>query len=397
MPSPDFRPYVDLTLYDLDPQALYLDALERVRQTLPEWEPREGQIELVLLQALAFEVAETVGSINRLPNSMIEGLLRLFGIERQSGSYPTATVLITAIDGDITRTVPFGTRMFYSADSTSLLVFELDDDVDLDTLDLDGKATGTGNITAVSASEAYAGLAEGTALTLLTPTAFIASIELASSIATGSVTETDTDYFNRGMLRLNRLTEALTRPEHFTNYVLENFPAVKSAHTYDQLDENQDVTLGHVAIFVLGPEGAEIDAGTQTVIQEDVTDMAQANLEVHVLTPTIVPVIVIATVAISAGYSSAAVQAACEAAVESFLDPNIMPFLDRVRLFEIIAVLSNVAGVEYVSAATLDTTGAGSLDAGDVISSDPATVFHVKNIAGSIYEDGSVTINTTPA
>jgi hypothetical protein len=123
MPSPDVRPYVDLTLFDESAQEIYLRALDYARTALPEYEPREGTIESVLLQAFAREVQEAIASINRLPGSMIEVLLRLLDIERNVGTRATS---IVKFSGQTTTdfVVPGGTRLYYQAsqDASPLLL-----------------------------------------------------------------------------------------------------------------------------------------------------------------------------------------------------------------------------------------------------------------------------------
>jgi hypothetical protein len=393
VPSPDARPYLDLTLFDVGSSDIFMDALERARQELPEWEPREGQIELVLLEALAFEIYQTISAINRLPNSMTEILLKLFGIERQSGIYPAAEVLITAYDGDETRVVPAGTRMFYSDNTGTLLVFQTNEDVTLNDGLVDGKATGAVAITGTNAAETYNGLSIGTSLTLLSPTAFIASIVLTQAVSDGATAETDSDYFNRGMLRLNRLTEALVRPEQFNNYVLEQFGDVKRAFAVDNMaitvvdDEIVEVpdSAGHVAIYVLAADGALVSEAMADDIHDSVQDLAQVNLEIHVTDAVRPEVDVVAEVAVSLGYSSLAVQAACEAAITEFFNPNTSEFRTRIRLFQLATLLDNVPGVEYVSSISLTGNSPATNDGDDVVCDSP----------GTLFAEGTVTINLT--
>lgn len=118
MASPDVRPYVDLTLFDESAQTIYLNALDYARIALPEYQPREGTIESVLLQAFAREVQDAISSINRLPGAITEILLRLLDVQRSVGSKATAMVKFV---GQTTTSfdVPSGTRLYYKASSNS--------------------------------------------------------------------------------------------------------------------------------------------------------------------------------------------------------------------------------------------------------------------------------------
>lgn len=126
MPSPDVRPYVDLTLYDRDSQSIYLDAINYARTALPEFQPREGSIETVLLQSMALEVAELVRSINRLPGGVLQVLLRLMDVQRSEGSLPTTTVQLSG--GSSTEyDLPAGIRLYYQQSiDTDLFVLVTD-------------------------------------------------------------------------------------------------------------------------------------------------------------------------------------------------------------------------------------------------------------------------------
>lgn len=123
MPSPDIREFVDLTLYDLESQSVYLSALDYVRVAMPEFRPVEGSIETVLMQAVAVEVAEIVRSINRLPGGVVQALLKLFEVERLDGVSPSAIIRING-STSASYTVPVGTRFFYQSqvDATPLVL-----------------------------------------------------------------------------------------------------------------------------------------------------------------------------------------------------------------------------------------------------------------------------------
>lgn len=131
MPSPDVRQYVDLTLYDRESQSIYLDALNYARIALPEFQPREGSIETVMLQAMAVEVAELVRSINRLPGGVLQVLLRLMDVQRSEGTLPTTTVQLSGASST-EYDLPAGIRVFYQSSlDADPLVLVTDDAVRL--------------------------------------------------------------------------------------------------------------------------------------------------------------------------------------------------------------------------------------------------------------------------
>lgn len=118
MPSPDISPYVDLTLFDQASQSVFQNALDYARTALPEFQPQEGTIETVLLQAMALEVNDAITAINRVPNAIVEVLLRLLDVQRSSGARATSVMRFNGFTSQ-SFFVPSGTRLFYQADENS--------------------------------------------------------------------------------------------------------------------------------------------------------------------------------------------------------------------------------------------------------------------------------------
>src|SRR4051794_20833934 len=110
MPSPDVTDLVELTLYDKGPFDLVDRALADAAPKLPGWVPREGNTELVLLEAMALPVAELIYAVNRLPGAVLDVLLRLYGITRNLGAPAAATVRFTLADA-LGHNLPAGTRV----------------------------------------------------------------------------------------------------------------------------------------------------------------------------------------------------------------------------------------------------------------------------------------------
>lgn len=124
MTSPDVTPYVDLTIFDASSQQIFLDAIDYAKVALPEYAPQDGSIETVLLQAMALETQEAIYSINRLPGAVVEVLLRLLDVDRNSGVAAT-TVVKFAGSTTASFTVPLGARLYYQeSPSADVLLLE---------------------------------------------------------------------------------------------------------------------------------------------------------------------------------------------------------------------------------------------------------------------------------
>lgn len=351
MASPDIRPYVDLTIYDRSAQDLVDQALIDAGTKLPGWVAREGDPAVTWLEALALVVAESIFALNRLPGALIEALLGLYGAGRSEGLPPTTTVTINAADA-LGHVIPAGTRLqvILGADLEAL---ELTTDVDLNIVAPatagDVAATATENTTRAN------GVAAGAPVEVIDAVAFIEDAELAAPIAGGVDPEDSTAYLNRASQVLRRLSSTLVLPEHFTAAALENV-AVYRATTLDEFDPatgpDPGDNPGHVTVAVAAQGGGALTGPQKTALEDDLEARALASLDVHILDPTITAVPVTVTVRRKAGFADQAVEDAVTAALEGYLDPDSWPWGAVVRRFELIALIDQVAGVDFVEVLT---------------------------------------------
>ena len=112
MPSPDFSEYVDLTIFDKDITDVYDDAVEYAQIALPEFNPRAGTIENAILEATSHQTASMIATLNRMPDGLMEGILKLIGFDRIEATPSLGTVLIT-LSVDTGQTIASGTVFSY--------------------------------------------------------------------------------------------------------------------------------------------------------------------------------------------------------------------------------------------------------------------------------------------
>ena len=231
MTSPDFSEYVDLTINDVQPPAIYAGAVNYARTVLPEFQPRQGTVEDALLQAMSFVAGQVTGAINRLPNGLMEGLLRLFGFEREESSFATGSVVFTAIDSSGVI-IPAGTRVSFTeiSDTESIQhVFATDDQV---VISAGNTVSAAVPITAVLPGPKPS-IINNDAMTLLTASNRLLSAAFSGALSQGEESETDAEYFARGATFLASLSQGLTTGEQITNYVLTSYSSVTRAKTFD--------------------------------------------------------------------------------------------------------------------------------------------------------------------
>lgn len=368
--SPDVTPYVDLSLFDRDAQAIYEIAEGEFQTAFPDWTPREGHTEVALMEALALEVSELIFAINRLPGAITEVMLQLFGVERDEGAPATAVARIHASD-TLGHVVPAGTRLRYRfAGDLDPSEFTTDDALTI----ASGSTYGDVAITATENGTRAHGVADGATLDVLDAIVFIESAEIETPPSGGREPESAVDFLDRGIQVARRLTSTLVLPDHFTAHALEN-PSVGRATTIDNFDPGvpdgqPGEHPGNVTVAVADENGAALSTAVKDALRVEMEDASLAALIVHVADPNITTVDVTATLVRHNDYTDADVQAAAVAALEAYLSPATWPWSATVRRNELIALLDGVDGVDYVDtlvapAANVALTGVAPLaDAG---------------------------------
>jgi uncharacterized phage protein gp47/JayE len=342
MTSPDVQPYTDLSLYDSTPGVLVDRALVDATTKLPDWRPREGNTELVLLEALAVEVSEFIYSVNRVPAAVLDGLLLLYGVERSLGTNPTATATFT-LTAPAEYQLPAGTTVRLDLGGEEE---PLDFTTDVSVVVPAGATSVTAAITATRATDVANGQPAGTALSMVTPIPYVDSVKLASAVTGGTLPEDEVAYRNRGVQRLARLVSTLVLPEHFTADALETV-GVFRALTVDNWNVNT-AAAGHVTVVVLGPGGVPLSTAAKNDLQATLDKRAQANLAVHVVDPTITAVDVTVSVKALRGYDAATVTSNVTAVLDGYLSPDTWGWGSTVRRNELIALIDGAEGVDYV-------------------------------------------------
>lgn len=234
MTSPDFREYVNLTIFDKQPRDIYTEAVEYATTALPELSVRPGTLEDALFQAMSFVSGEVIASVNRLPNGLMEGVLNLLGFARIESTYATGTVQFTMID-DAGGTIAAGTQIGYTETVEGVSTFHTFTTTAA-ALVLEGETLSSAvNIVADAAGE-KPGLLSGQTMVVVSASNRILSAALASDLESGAATETDAQYFARGVTYLGSLSSALVTTEQMQNYVLSNYVDVHRCQVYDLTD-----------------------------------------------------------------------------------------------------------------------------------------------------------------
>lgn len=367
MTGPTYRPpadvsgYVDLRLYDKSDQEIVETALAAAQVNMPEWTPREGHTEVLLIESLAIEIAEAVVALNRLPGATLETLLRFAGVDRDYGNAPTALAQIVCAD-TLGHEIPAGTRLYLSTADGQGYVTMLVEDPGVSIPP--GSSTGVVSLIGDVFTAAANGVPAGTTLAMVSPMPFVEVIELVTPASDGRDPETDEVWRDRGVNRLARLTEALVLPRHFEAAALED-PNVSRAVVVDNTDPGTvgvGDDPGHVTVAVLGDGGAAISQAAKEALELVLDDAALAMLQVHVVDIAVAPVTLTVTVHLQSTADPDSTTTAIQRAIDEYLNPLTWTYGAMVRRNEVISLVDRVTGVDYVEQITMTgQDGAGNL------------------------------------
>lgn len=368
MPSPDFSSYLDLTVYDKSIQDIYREALTYARTALPEWTPRTGTIEDAVLQAASYQSGFLAGAINRLPNGVMETLLKLFGIDRNDGTAPTGTVTVTVVDA-AGYSIPVGTRFGYretTGGASTLYVFET-----TAALIINAGAT-SGNVAIRGLyREQYPSLQSGTALLTLTSISSISTVTLTQDLSVGDDPETDAEYFNRGLTKLNSYSSSFVLPRQMESYLLSTYSDIYRVKVYSRLNSAGTLAAsvspsanGYVTVFA-SSVGASAVTTAASAIAADLAERTVPGLSIGVRTPITATINVATTIAPIAGYTNAEIEGRVTEALTAYLNPDNWDWETTVYRNNIVVVLARLEGVKRVDSVTLTVTGSDAYVSGN--------------------------------
>jgi hypothetical protein len=273
MGSPDLTPFVDLTLYDKSEQDIFNAALADLMTKMPDWTPREGNTEVLLMESLAGIVSELAFAVNRLPGSIMSILFQLYGVALDLGAQPTTTVTINLSD-NLGHSLPSGIRLLLNLSGGLLpIVFTTDTAATV--------APGSTSVTVNATGDRYTseanGVAVGTALQVLDSILYVDSVTIASTVAGGADAETSSAWQARAVQRLARLTDTLVVPQHFMDAVL-GYTFVYRALAIDNYNPTTNLLTAVDASFETGV-GSWVAGANWTITQ----DTAHAEDGTHAL------------------------------------------------------------------------------------------------------------------
>lgn len=358
--APGFQS-VDVTQLDAtDPADLVDLALDRAATLVPGWVPREGNVEVVLLEEFAVIVALLAQRLEVIVPAVTMQILGMSGLTRDEGTAARISVDIDVSD-TLGHVVPAGTQVVIgdpNADEpiTGTLLAEVSVP--------SGSSVGSGTVVADEVG-VVPGLTTATDIVLIDAIAYVDTITATAVVTAGTDPETDAAYLDRGSAWLASMTQMLGRPEQIAQRALTDLRVGRAlgVQRWDGSVADPGTVAGAVTVLVLGAAGQELDAGVTAEVQAALELRTSAELDLTVQAPVVSTVAVTASLVLKPGYVASTVQSAVAAAVASYLSPLTWPWGEALNRSRLLQVIETVAGV---SSATISAPAAdvpiGSLD-----------------------------------
>ena len=432
MPA-DFSRYVDLKIHDVDAGSLYRQMIEVARTVMPEFNLRRGTVEDSIFQSSAYTAAIATNAINRVPDGLMQGIVSLFGFQRNFGSRATITATVT-LYGTSGGAIPVGTQFRYryvdSANGTfSDFLFVTSEDT---VITASATPTGTLQLTCDAFGEIPAA-DTGTALLPLSVDTDINTVTV-TSFSNGTNALTDAEYLDSAKTFLESISTTYVTAKQLESAILSNFPYVARCKVFDLMDPSTDRGVpvflpdtaknldsssyaGYVGVFVYG-FGRTLSTPELGDIQSFAASSSMAGLDIEVVNfQTVTPTIAV-TASYDSSYSTASTAESIKLSLAEYLSPPFFPYeeisISSPRLRSTVLsnrLLSTVPGLVSVDSITLSpaadltyTVTAGTNTGGAIPAVITTSAGHglvagqrVKLGGTNDYDNTSIAVASTPS
>lgn len=363
---------------ETDPDALATLAFDHLQDEIPGWVPNDGNLETILIESNAQMAAEVRDVASAVPTSIFRRLGELHGIEPLEATSASVVTTWTMIN-NAGYTIAAGTFVGIRTAGDVLVPFAVTQDY---VINPGSNSRNDILVIAVNPGESSSGLgAPAGPVELITARADVTSIT-QNAITTGGVdAETDDEYLDRFTQRLRLLSPRPILPTDFALLAQDN-AAVERALALDGYNPVGG-TFGNermVAVAVVDAAGEPLSAPVKAAIDAALQAEREITFVVNMIDPTYTTIDVNVALKARAGYQLSDVETRVEAELASYLSPANWGYQEAqgdtgepvlwaqtstVRWLELVALVNNVAGVDYVTTLT-QRTGAAAFAAADI-------------------------------
>jgi len=341
-----------------DEEDLVEAAVAYAQNALPEWTPRAGNVEVVLLEALALELGLEVMALREAPGVVLEQLLELYGVRRDPGAPASGVARFTVSGSRPLVEIPAGARLRAQVPSTGESYdFLTTGRLEINTVE--GLSAEVRVVAEESGREANR-LPAGSALSVVDNLPQVESVLFAEGTIGGRSPEDDGQLYSRGAAVLARQVSTLVLPTHFELASLAT-AGVGRAHVLDLYDPAAPTveTPGHVTVAVADLDGQPLLEQAARDLEFDLEQQALASLTIHVVSPTYTDLDLEVTVQSTPRVDAQLVAQRVEARLREWLAPSRWGWGSSVEQFQIVSTVGAVDGVDFVveAPATIDLAG----------------------------------------
>lgn len=335
-----------LLQYGSEPDLLNA-AVSHAQSVMPEWKPRGGNTELVLMESLAIMLGPEILAVQLVAPRMVEQLMNLYGITRNPGAPAKGRVEIQVTNSAPTQVIPAGTRLRLPlGDAIPSIDLFTDEPLTIVTSStLRGQVSVTAEIIGTEANNSPA----GSPLEVVDNLPFIESVALSEDLTGGLDVETDASFNARAASAVGRQTTTLVHPRSFELAALSilGIGRVRALDNYDPANPSAP-TYGHVTVALGGPDGEPLPVAVMDETRRMLADQALASLTLHAIEADYTDLDVAVAVKGKFGWTEAEVKESVRATLAAWLSPVSWDWRSSVTQFEIVSVVSTAAGVREV-------------------------------------------------
>jgi hypothetical protein len=342
-----------------DAQTLADRAVDRLRAEWEDYEPNDGDLEIVTIEAVAPMAQNSAESFGRVTPAIFRAFgEKLVGVPYEQGTQAVGTVTFMLVDS-LGHVIPAGTEVDIDG-----YAFATIDPVSVPSGD--SIASGV-SVEATLVGAAQNGLA-GEAVAMITALAFVEDVTLDDPTEGGADPDTDEVYQNNltRELQLGAKTLVTARDYELMGLSVDGvFRLVVTANTEDRV----------VTVVPMDEVGEAVSTAIKDRLEELYTEYRLATWELVITDATYTPVNVIYAIKPEEGFDHDDLMVRVEAQLTLWLSPEmhgrpknfgdpgsarykLEPVIRRNKLIDLIG---DVDGVDYVDDVTI-TAGAGTVD-----------------------------------
>lgn len=366
----DFEQYINLTPLDISPAQIYLDSIEIARTVFPDFDVRVGTIEDAMFQAFAYMSALNIGSVNRLPDSLFLGAIKMIGTPYKDGSRATMDVEFTA-NTNSGAIIPSGTIVQFAVLATDIdlrFIFETNELLTIASNSSgDPLPKGTVECTAQVVG-IIPEIASGSSLEILSYNPSLYSATADGNFVQGENAESLSGYMNRGIANISSMSKAITTARQLNNFIIADNPnLVTRSKVYDLTDKDGTLTIGdadvsgHVTIFAYGPKRF-LTTPEKTEILSLVTNKTVAGLDIGIKDPILLDLKITASIYHYSTITSNDLKSELEEFLAGYYSVDYAPQEEElIRRDNVLGLILANPYVRNVDSLTLAITDSGSI------------------------------------